>query len=252
MIAEPGPISSEWYAVNDTVMGGVSKGGVTMLEEGGVRFAGILSLENNGGFSSIRSDNQDIGIGSGNDLVITVRGDGRKYYFDLRTNSRQRAFTYRQAFQTQKGKIQKIRLPIERFEATRFGRRIPGAAPLDPERIQSIGITLSDKNPGPFRVDLLEIETEFRAVDVPASPSDLLKAAIRRGVPLYNRGDADACAAIYETALSGLLLIPEKDFPEAAKPEIQEVLEAASESKNVDEKAWVLRRGIDRILQRLH
>ena len=47
--AEPG-----WTAVNDGVMGGVSRGGAKLID-GSLHFRGILSLDNNGGFSSIRS-----------------------------------------------------------------------------------------------------------------------------------------------------------------------------------------------------
>jgi len=45
--AEPG-----WTAVNDGVMGGVSRGGAKLVD-GSLHFRGILSLDNNGGFSSI-------------------------------------------------------------------------------------------------------------------------------------------------------------------------------------------------------
>lgn len=242
-----GPEAPEWYAVNDSVMGGISEGKPIMLDEGAVRFAGILSLENRGGFSSIRSNSPDYAIEAGKELVIKVKGDGRTYYFDLRTNIRQRAFTYRQAFSTKAGEIMEIRLPLPEFEASSFGRRIPMAGPVDPEKIESIGVTLSDKKAGPYRLDIFEIRTQLPSLPNPKTPSGFLQQAIQLGVPLYNRGEVDACASVYETALKGLLLIPEKELPKEGKQEIETVLMTAAEAASVDEKAWALRRGIDRL-----
>jgi hypothetical protein len=46
----------EWYVVNDGVMGGVSQGRLERTGEDTVIFAGVLSLENFGGFASVRAD----------------------------------------------------------------------------------------------------------------------------------------------------------------------------------------------------
>ena len=47
--------ADEWTIVNDTVMGGVSQATVTDHPKGGVVFSGVLSLDNNGGFTSTRT-----------------------------------------------------------------------------------------------------------------------------------------------------------------------------------------------------
>ena len=47
--------NSEWFSVNDNVMGGVSQGGAKITPNQTLLFSGELSLKNNGGFSSIRS-----------------------------------------------------------------------------------------------------------------------------------------------------------------------------------------------------
>lgn len=44
-----------WRVVDDGVMGGLSKGKVQISKEGIMTFSGKLSLENNGGFSSLRT-----------------------------------------------------------------------------------------------------------------------------------------------------------------------------------------------------
>lgn len=243
------PDDATWYAVNDSVMGGISSGGPTLMAENVLRFAGILSLENNGGFSSVRSDSPAYAISPGKDILLTVRGDGRSYYFDLRSNVRQRAFTYRQAFSTNAGGLQEIRLPLAGFYASSFGRRLPLADALDPANVQSIGFTLSDKKSGPFRLDIIKIQLVDAAMPEAITIEDYLRLAIRRGVPLYNRGDADACAAVYETALSGLLLLPEDQLTDKAQKTVRSVLTAAAVQSSADEKAWTLRRGIDDVLK---
>ena len=44
-----------WQPVNDGVMGGVSDGRFKITDQGTMEFFGTLSLENNGGFASVRS-----------------------------------------------------------------------------------------------------------------------------------------------------------------------------------------------------
>lgn len=48
----------EWRIVNDTVMGGRSQSSVTDIDDGLLRFSGLISLENQGGFASTRADNE--------------------------------------------------------------------------------------------------------------------------------------------------------------------------------------------------
>ena len=47
--------SPAWEVVNDDVMGGVSTSQFQLLTNGGAIFSGVVSLENNGGFASVRS-----------------------------------------------------------------------------------------------------------------------------------------------------------------------------------------------------
>lgn len=54
-----------WQAVNDGVMGGVSDGRFKITEDGAMEFFGTLSLENNGGFASVRTKPTDFDIKTG-------------------------------------------------------------------------------------------------------------------------------------------------------------------------------------------
>ena len=76
-------VNAQWTAVNDSVMGGRSKGGAEIAETGLLRFEGVISLENRGGFSSIRSNSQDYGLPGNGTIVLRLRGANRGYFMDL-------------------------------------------------------------------------------------------------------------------------------------------------------------------------
>ena len=143
-----------WQPVNDGVMGGVSDGRFRVTEQGMMEFYGTLSLENNGGFASVRSRPKKLGLADGEAIVARVRGDGREYYLSLRVPTRQIAFSYRASFETKKGKWQEVRVPLNRFQATSFGRPVKDAAPVDPREVNSIGFLLADKKAGPFKLEV--------------------------------------------------------------------------------------------------
>ena len=111
--------ASQWQIVNDGVMGGRSTSGATITQAGTLQFSGNISLANNGGFASVRSrpTGAFLGLNSGDTIVMRVKGDGRKYTFNLYTPDRRTAFSYQMDFQTSSGQWQEIRLPINNFVA---------------------------------------------------------------------------------------------------------------------------------------
>ena len=75
---------TKWRVVNDGVMGGLSQATLTYDKEGIAHWTGAISLENNGGFSSIRSPQRDYQLGEFKGFRARVKGDGRKYGITLR------------------------------------------------------------------------------------------------------------------------------------------------------------------------
>jgi len=142
-----------WITVNDNVMGGVSVGGSRFTEDDLLEFAGNLSLENNGGFSSIRSPQRKEGFGGFTGLALRIRGDGRQYYVNLHTTSRMTAGAWRATLPSVRGQWKEARIPFSSFAWTLFGRRVPAAA-LNPAAIRSIGFTIADKKAGPFKLEV--------------------------------------------------------------------------------------------------
>ncbi len=150
--------AAEWQAVNDGVMGGVSDGRFRMTDRQTLEFSGTLSLENNGGFASVRSRPRSLGLQTGDTLVARVRGDGREYQFNLYGSGRSRAFSYRAPVQTRAGEWIEVAVPLDRFEATSFGRVLRGADPVDPRNVLSVGFLLAEKAPGPFVLEVAWIK----------------------------------------------------------------------------------------------
>ena len=168
--------SRSWQTVNDGVMGGRSVGRYKISSNGELEFFGTLSLANNGGFASVRSRGRSLGLQAGDAIVLRVRGDGRKYSFNLYTPSRRMAFSYRTDFQTQKDDWVEVTLPLERFVATSFGRRVRST--LRPEDVSGVGIVLGDKKPGPFKlqVDWIKVQSSLPPVPPSQTPEALAKS----------------------------------------------------------------------------
>ena len=146
--------AQNWQAVNDGVMGGVSDGRFKLTPEKTLEFFGRLSLENNGGFASVRTKPADLGIKAGDTLVARVKGDGREYVLNIYTKSRRMAFSYRAPLPTTKDEWAEVSVPLADFIPTAFGRRVQGMGPVEPDQINGLGFMLSDKQAGPFKLEV--------------------------------------------------------------------------------------------------
>ncbi|MGB8854334.1 MAG: CIA30 family protein [Pirellulales bacterium] len=155
--------AQKWQAVNDGVMGGVSDGRYRITDEKTLEFSGTLSLENNGGFASVRTKPTELGIKAGDTIVLRVKGDGREYVLNLYTKSRRMAFSYRAPLPTTKDKWTEVRIPLEDFIPTAFGRRVQGMGPVEPDQINGLGFMLSDKKPGKFQMQVEWVKVERAA-----------------------------------------------------------------------------------------
>ena len=77
-----------WAVINDGVMGGLSKGKLEVTTEGHGRFSGTVSLENYGGFTSIRCAVADIAVNEGSKIQLRIKGDGKDYQFRVKHKAR--------------------------------------------------------------------------------------------------------------------------------------------------------------------
>ncbi len=142
-----------WQTVNDGVMGGRSEGRFKINDDKNMEFFGTLSLENNGGFASVRAPGGNLGLTKNDAIVARVRGDGREYTFNVYTQSNLGGYSYRQSFKTKKDEWIEVELPVEKFVATWRGRVFPNEK-LDPSKVSGLGFLLGDKKAGPFKLEV--------------------------------------------------------------------------------------------------
>jgi monofunctional biosynthetic peptidoglycan transglycosylase len=146
-----------WQVVNDDVMGGVSTSQFQLLTNGGAVFSGVVSLENNGGFASVRSSNSKHDLGGFEAFVLRVRGDGRRYKFTARTETGFDTPLYQCAFTTKRGEWEEHRLAFKDFVPTFRGRVLTDAPPLNPANVTLVGFLIADKQAGAFQLEIASI-----------------------------------------------------------------------------------------------
>ncbi|WP_290860648.1 CIA30 family protein [Flavobacterium sp.] len=74
----------DWRIIDDGVMGGLSQGKFSIDPDGNGVFAGTVSLENNGGFSSVRYQFDKIKVTKDSKVRIRLKGDGKEYQFRIK------------------------------------------------------------------------------------------------------------------------------------------------------------------------
>lgn len=146
--------AGSWRPVDDRVMGGLSRSSVTADGEGTGVFSGDVSLENNGGFASVRRLIEACSLRGLRGVELRVRGDGKKYRFNVSSRPGVRADVYRAQFATVEGEWTRVRLPFAAMDRSIRGFRPPGSPPVEAERIQSIGFSIGDGQAGRFRLEI--------------------------------------------------------------------------------------------------
>jgi NADH dehydrogenase [ubiquinone] 1 alpha subcomplex assembly factor 1 len=147
-------ITRQLWLVNDGVMGGRSSSRIVAHPEGLI-FDGTVSLDNNGGFASFRGPaNFSAGAST---LLLTTRGDGKRYQLVMRTEASVNAPLYKCSFESSTDWHTHEFRP-EDFDAAFRGRPV-NAAPLIFSDAKEFGILIADKQPGAFRLQIRQIQT---------------------------------------------------------------------------------------------
>lgn len=140
-----------WYAVDDGVMGGQSQSQFSVVDGEG-RFHGEVSLENGGGFASVRREPHDFEstLADAQGIALTVRGDGRTFQLRLKSTALGDASAYRVKFTPAQDSWETLRFSWESFEAVRRGTLLTDAPPISPADITQVGFLIADRTDGPF------------------------------------------------------------------------------------------------------
>jgi len=145
---------SAWRPMNDVVMGGVSTGRLRRASPRTAEFIGRVSFQNNGGFASVRSGGAPLDLSGYSGLELRIRGDGRIYKVNIKTESSFDGVLYRAYLPTDAQRWLSPRLDFETFEPTFRGRIVTQAVPADLTRVHSLGLMISNRQEGPFRLEL--------------------------------------------------------------------------------------------------
>ena len=246
-LASDSLLNEKWVVVNDTVMGGRSSSVVEQND--GLQFSGNLSLENNGGFASIRTQSTlPVLVGTDGVQLVATSDDGNVYQLVIWMRGYGPRLYYKQDFRPSED-VQE--LLYSDFVAVSYGRRIQAPALTEQlQNVSSIGIMLSDKQEGPFSLSVTELDTVGQRIDLGITqPMQVaLMRAIERGVPLYNGGDAVACAAIYRTVLEDVVIFHQQNLSPSMLTWLERNLSDGLEISDSQARAWHYRRMIDAML----
>lgn len=94
-------------------------------------------------------------------------------------------------------------------------------------------------------IDAVLLPPPARSPEKKMDVSQTIHAAIEQGVPLYNGGDAQACADVYEQAATAL--VSSESLSDLVRVDLRRTLLTAS--KDPSAYAWALREGFDRALE---
>jgi len=144
-----------WLIVDDVVMGGKSSGTFNLNADGFGVFEGNISLDNNGGFSSVRYRFEKTLVKEYSTVHIKLRGDGKKYQFRIKAKSGD-YYSYISPFQTT-GEWQEIEIPLKEMYPSFRGRKLDQPNFSD-DYIEEITFLIGNKKEEDFQLLIAKIE----------------------------------------------------------------------------------------------
>jgi len=146
------PTTENWTVVDDIVMGGRSSGSFSLSEEGYGKFYGEVSLENNGGFSSVKYDMKTVSVKPNSTIRIRLKGDGNAYQFRVK-DKRRHSYSYITTFETT-GDWQTLEFTLADLHPTFRGRKVD-LPNFDQNTIEELRFLIGNRKPQEFEL-LLE------------------------------------------------------------------------------------------------
>lgn len=133
-----------WGAVDDVVMGGVSESDIRLVE-GFSLFAGNVSTQNSGGFASVRTKNLEpaINLAGYEGIELRLKGDGKRYKFLIRTDTKWDGTAYSYSFDTESDNWINVRIPFTELIPVFRAKTLQDCPPIDSSRVSSFQLMLS-------------------------------------------------------------------------------------------------------------
>ncbi|WP_235989349.1 CIA30 family protein [Psychroserpens algicola] len=149
--------TEDWRIIDDVVMGGRSNGSFEISKEGHGTFSGYVSLENNGGFSSLRYNFKTKDVSSYSKVKLRIKGDGKTYQFRVKQSSQDYA-SYIYEFETSSDWMT-IEIPFEVMNPAFRGQRLR-MPNFKGEQMEEIGFLIGNKKEQSFELLIDKIELE--------------------------------------------------------------------------------------------
>jgi hypothetical protein len=143
---------SPWSAIDDRVMGGVSRSTLRFDPAGHAVFSGQVAPDNNGGFASVRASVSPRPAKDIDAIKLVVRGDGRRYKLNLRIDRGFDGVNCQAAFAPHTGIWTRQALALADFRPTWRGRTVSDAPALRGVRIEQVGLMIADREFGDFEL----------------------------------------------------------------------------------------------------
>lgn len=137
-------IRETWGAIDDVVMGGMSESGIRLVN-GRAIFTGNVSIDNNGGFASVRTRDfsSPLDLSAYEGFRLRVIGDGKRYKFIARCEDRWDGVGYCYSFDTIDRQEVTIEVPFTELVPVVRARSIRDGRSFDRERVYSLQLMQS-------------------------------------------------------------------------------------------------------------
>ncbi len=133
-----------WGAVDDVVMGGVSESEIKFIDNMAV-FTGNVSTQNSGGFASVRTKNivPPFDLSTYEGIELRVKGDGQRYKFLARTESKWDGVAYCHSFDTVDNSWIDVRIPFNQLVPVFRAKTLDSKELINTQNICSLQLMLS-------------------------------------------------------------------------------------------------------------
>ena len=150
----------EWYVINDGVMGGLSQGKLSLTKDY-LHYEGRVSLENNGGFASIRAPYGEYDLTPYKSVEIRYKSTSYDFAFVLENRQRFYEPTYKHNLPSTNNKWVTLKMNLVDFGGYQLGRKLNTQLT---KQIQSeiirMGFISNEKRAGDFDLSIDYIKFE--------------------------------------------------------------------------------------------
>jgi len=151
--------TSDWVMISDNIMGGITKSTLEYQEDA-LKLSGNISLDNFGGFSSVKTKFKRIDLSAYKGIRIRYKSNNQKFAFTLEDTQNWTLPNYKGDFFNQKpNEWETSTILFKDFKEYQIGE--PTGEKLEPERLRNIvriGVITTEKKEGPFSLEIDYIE----------------------------------------------------------------------------------------------